>query len=284
MSGSAETLPPELERQIFELTAKLYPATAPTLLRVAQRVRLWIEPILYETLTIVLETPRGPHPAILQPFLSKPATFFQKNVRNLLLAVRLDKKNEQFDLILSSCSGVVNLALLGGPTCRSLLCFLAAMKLQRLAVCLQDLFFTSPIDLTLPCFAALTHLDLLHSTDSSKLTAEDFAALPALTHLHLYMCPALMNAVLLRCSGLKVLIHTQFPVSLARLNVPQRRKVQDPRLIFLGAYTHDLWTDWKTRIQGKMDLWAHADRFVQRRNGFIDDDTELWLNLEKETF
>ncbi|KAJ7779168.1 hypothetical protein B0H16DRAFT_1878735 [Mycena metata] len=281
MSGSGDTLPPELERYIFELAARLYPATAPTLLRVAQRVRLWIEPIIYETLTIVLETQRNAHAAILQPFRSKPAAFFKKNVRNLLLAVRLDKKNEQFDLILSSCSGVVNLALLGGPTCRSLLCFLAGMKLQRLAACLQDLFFTSPIDFSLPCFATITHLDLLHSTDSSKLTAEDFAALPALTHLHLYMCPALMNAVLLRCSGLEVLVHTQFP-GVPRKE-PQRRQVRDPRVVFLGAYTHDLWTDWKTRIQGKLDLWAHADRFVRRRNGLIDDETELWLNLEKET-
>jgi hypothetical protein len=36
-----ESLPPELERKIFETTAVLYPKMAPTLLRVARRVLLW---------------------------------------------------------------------------------------------------------------------------------------------------------------------------------------------------------------------------------------------------
>ncbi|KAJ7879703.1 hypothetical protein B0H13DRAFT_1571256, partial [Mycena leptocephala] len=57
-------LPPELERIIFELAAFVNPASMPSLLLVAPRVKIWIEPLLYETLIITPNnashhTPRG---------------------------------------------------------------------------------------------------------------------------------------------------------------------------------------------------------------------------------
>ncbi|KAJ7928326.1 hypothetical protein B0H13DRAFT_2311607 [Mycena leptocephala] len=39
--------PPDLEREIFGTTALMYPGEMPTLLRVARRVLIWIEPLLY---------------------------------------------------------------------------------------------------------------------------------------------------------------------------------------------------------------------------------------------
>ncbi|KAJ6538362.1 hypothetical protein DFH09DRAFT_1398713 [Mycena vulgaris] len=50
-SSSALTLPPDLERSIFELAAlRTHRVTIPKLMRVAWRVKHWLEPLLYHTL------------------------------------------------------------------------------------------------------------------------------------------------------------------------------------------------------------------------------------------
>ncbi|KAJ7040981.1 hypothetical protein C8F04DRAFT_1081261, partial [Mycena alexandri] len=265
MSGSPETLPPELEREIFELAVRVHPSVAPNLLLVAHRVHVWIEPILYETLIILVGAPSEPPPAILQAFQSKPASFFRTHVRNLLL--HYDRHAKQFPAILSRCSGTVNLAVLGQAR-HSLLAPLGAMKLQRLAVHMQALFGPKHIDLTLPCFATLTHLNIMNS-DEDRITAEDFASLPALTHLHLFQCRALMDAVLLRCHALKVLVSTwAFPPEIPEL----RSLIQDPRvvLVHLWAHRRSSIEDWKAGTEGRPDLWSRADLFVAKRHGRID--------------
>ncbi|KAJ7131406.1 hypothetical protein C8R44DRAFT_774790 [Mycena epipterygia] len=45
------SFPPELEREIFESAAQLYPNTIPNLLLVARRVNEWIERIKCNTVT-----------------------------------------------------------------------------------------------------------------------------------------------------------------------------------------------------------------------------------------
>ncbi|KAJ7629850.1 hypothetical protein B0H17DRAFT_1091096 [Mycena rosella] len=49
---STPALPPELERQIFEICALFRPVSIPKLMLVAWRVKQWIEPILYRTVVI----------------------------------------------------------------------------------------------------------------------------------------------------------------------------------------------------------------------------------------
>ncbi|KAJ7224649.1 hypothetical protein GGX14DRAFT_557508 [Mycena pura] len=50
MAHDYPTLPAELERQVFELTALSRPVCIPRLMRVALRVKQWVEPLLYRTL------------------------------------------------------------------------------------------------------------------------------------------------------------------------------------------------------------------------------------------
>ncbi|KAJ6564633.1 hypothetical protein B0H19DRAFT_1374877 [Mycena capillaripes] len=270
-------LPPELEREIFELTVKLYPAMTPVLPQVAHRVRVWIEPFLYKTLIIALSSSPISPPSILLPFKSKPSSFFRKSVRNLLLDDGQWPAIEQFNLVLSVCSGVLNLALTSG-TNPSMLPYLKGMKLQRLTISLQDLFSDMPIDLTLISpFATITHLDVLY-TPAARLAA-GFASLPALTHLHLYIAELpLLRRALRECQKLKVLIHTCLGPPVPAIVVSP--DLDDPRVVLMDITRHDMVEAWRGETQGWRDLWAIADLFVARRNGLVESSSPLWLDLE----
>ncbi|KAJ7065685.1 hypothetical protein C8F01DRAFT_1249260 [Mycena amicta] len=80
MSVPGTRLPPDLEREIFEYTAELYPAAIPSLLCVAHRVLVWIEPIAYRTIDIDSSKHLS---AFLAATKSKPAEFFAKHVQRI---------------------------------------------------------------------------------------------------------------------------------------------------------------------------------------------------------
>jgi hypothetical protein len=134
------TIPLDLEREIIETTARLYPRAGPVLLRVAQRVFAWylrlsesgtssdqlcccrIRPIVYETLILQLSEPSWAlHPSLLRALKSIPGSFMiRKHVRNLLLidippTVAARSVQNDSDLVLSTCRGVRNLVILA-PT------------------------------------------------------------------------------------------------------------------------------------------------------------------------
>ncbi|KAJ7048236.1 hypothetical protein C8F01DRAFT_1193550 [Mycena amicta] len=79
-SDDEPRLPPELEREIFQTTALLH--SAPPLLRVARRVLIWVEPLLYRVLII------GGSIGIAQlnAASSKPPAFLARAVRCLKIA------------------------------------------------------------------------------------------------------------------------------------------------------------------------------------------------------
>lgn len=234
-----------------------------------------IEPFLYETLMIALRALPIPPPSILLPFKSKPAIFFQKNVRNLFLDDGGWPAVEQFNLVLSVCSGVLNLALISG-THPSMLTHIRAMKLQRLTICLQDLFHDLSINLTFSSFATITHLDVLY-TAADRLAAA-FSSLPALTHLHLYIADlTVLRRALRECRRLTVLIHTCFGPPVPTMLVSP--DANDPRIVLMDITRHDMVRDWKTGTHGWRDLWAIADVFVAKRKGLMEPCS--WLALPR---
>ncbi|KAJ7182911.1 hypothetical protein C8R43DRAFT_1116525 [Mycena crocata] len=91
-------LPAELEREIFRLAAKICPQTAPTLLRVARRVLVWVEPLLYETLILDCSVDDSLHPSLRLVLETKPPDFFRQHVRNLFLGGAF----RELDIILHS--------------------------------------------------------------------------------------------------------------------------------------------------------------------------------------
>ncbi|KAJ7484164.1 hypothetical protein FB451DRAFT_1028462 [Mycena latifolia] len=152
-------LPPELEREIFETTALLYPKTIPKLLRVARRVLLWkvdmldsvhvyaayrpyrIEPLLYNIIRICpFDTTSRADSGVqmLRRVDMKPAEFFANAVRHMDLiafepkffGVRSKDVWGEADLerVLGSCTGIRSLMIIRDLTHLPLLPMFAMMR------------------------------------------------------------------------------------------------------------------------------------------------------------
>ncbi|KAJ6601998.1 hypothetical protein DFH09DRAFT_900153 [Mycena vulgaris] len=101
--------PPELERNIFEISALANPGTIPRLILVARRVQEWLEPFLYRVVFLA-NTPPFPRlklTILLRAIQNKPATFFRGAVRHLYI----DNQVTDFEkrTILAACTGITNL-------------------------------------------------------------------------------------------------------------------------------------------------------------------------------
>ncbi|KAJ7866995.1 hypothetical protein B0H14DRAFT_2241722, partial [Mycena olivaceomarginata] len=129
--------PPELEREIFERTVRLYPKTLPALLLVARRVFEWLQPFLYRTMVV------APRSQSMSAFLKAARTFppnssfFQNSVKNLFVHQTPWLVNEAL-LILASCTGIVNFAMIS--TNPSFLPLLENKRLEHLSISLRQLF------------------------------------------------------------------------------------------------------------------------------------------------
>ncbi|KAJ7131416.1 hypothetical protein C8R44DRAFT_850141 [Mycena epipterygia] len=111
---SVPFFPPELEREIFESAAELYPDTIPSLLLVSQRVNEWIERIKYNTVTSSGSAGSCRLSALRRAIQSdlKPASFFHKHVRHLFV----DTNEDCLPQIISACKGIRSLTVLFDPS------------------------------------------------------------------------------------------------------------------------------------------------------------------------
>ncbi|KAJ7699046.1 hypothetical protein B0H17DRAFT_1049990 [Mycena rosella] len=264
---AAARLPPELERAIFELAAHTDRTAIPKLLRVAQRVLIWLEPLLYRVLRF-----DGANPSVtqLEAIKAKPASFLASAVRH----VNFDG-NVSLDVvksILESCPGIVNLGLgweLGNPTFSPVL---GNMRIQRLSANLRELFRRdgeSAVDLEHPMFNSVTHLELLDDLGTkTEVWMKRLSTLSTLTHLS-FSPPdgdnlPLMQNILAATPRIQVLLISFFfgEEEDARL-VAARIKFVDARLV-VGMYG-DYRADWERGARGGDDQWIRADGFVARK-------------------
>ncbi|KAJ7677784.1 hypothetical protein DFH06DRAFT_560623 [Mycena polygramma] len=132
MPSGAPAFPLEIELEIFTTAAILYDETIPSLLRVAHRVLIWIEPLLYRKM--LFEQSRQPYSAksrlsaAIQSLQAKPLAF-RENVRDIMwLDGYLD---ENLCTLLSLCTGVKTLVLWGLN--RELADRISSLQLERLA-------------------------------------------------------------------------------------------------------------------------------------------------------
>ncbi|KAJ7444655.1 hypothetical protein B0H11DRAFT_1747186 [Mycena galericulata] len=252
-------LPPELERTIFELSAHLHPGSAPKLLLVAHRVLTWIEPLIYRVISIE----RNSDP-ILRTLHLKPTQFFDDNVQHLFVDFD-DDTNDELEEILSVCTGIRSLVVLG--TSASALSSVLRLRPSKLAIALDTLFGrTHLVDFSHPLSTTVTHLDLFDSDFAAPL--QNFALLPALTHLALlgHMSLDVEIQVLRNCPHVEVLVsmHTR-PESFERFPV-----ADDVRFVSMSLSNLQYKLDWKSGANGGMDFWARADKFVaMKRRGEI---------------
>ncbi|KAJ7081435.1 hypothetical protein C8R44DRAFT_823599 [Mycena epipterygia] len=273
---SLPCFPPELEREIFESAAELYPETIPSLLLVSQRVYEWIERVKYNTVT-----PSGSGTSCRFDALqravrsdSKPASFFHDRVHHLFVErLEVDELRE----IISACSGIRSLVLYSaGP---SILASLGVLKPRRLCFYLQEIFITTElIDLSHPMFTSITHLDLfdpMHGSDF-QWPLSDFALLPVLTHLSLFMfrSPTMGTELLSKCKKLQVLIDMEG----GAFDGDDHPSIDDVRFVSMVLSNDDYEDDWILGTKGGMDFWARADAFVaKKRRGEIKPDSRCWI-------
>ncbi|KAF7335603.1 hypothetical protein MVEN_02214800 [Mycena venus] len=267
----AETprLPPELEREILETTALLYPNTIPQLLRVARRVLSWIEPILYHRVFIPgLQEKSGNGGAILRALSTKPADFFSTAVRHLyVFAIDWTLFNSslpnrwsdaELEKVLRACTFVVNLLLIGDLAKPPLLRMVAEMRPTRL-VMLGDLM-SPQLDLTIPFFHNLSHFfigdisrrgGVMHANWPQL---HNLAELRSLTHLALSNCtaPDVVSDLLCGCLRLRVLIVC------TQEAIPALEGIDDCRLVLM-VKTENIVEDWDLGIRGGKDIWVRAD-------------------------
>ncbi|KAJ7453187.1 hypothetical protein FB451DRAFT_1281972 [Mycena latifolia] len=274
--GACPRLPEDLERLIFEISALFYPNVMPALLRVAQRVKIWIEPLLYR---VIYDGSIGVWEGrtltqLWNSMKTKPASFFHKNVRHVSLYSFDDSEDYDLVKILSVCGATINLRLLGCPT-RSrptLLQTVGLMPLQRLAIHFSHLFprFGGGIrDLDCPNFTRLTHLSLADWDRSGWDACPALAHLSSLTHLSFHnnlVLPSIvqgafehfpsLEALALACSArLAVSMHADIPKFAAA--------AADPRFVMV-LVTNER-RDWEIGARGGDDFWVAVDAQVRKR-------------------
>ncbi|KAJ7689283.1 hypothetical protein B0H17DRAFT_1202407 [Mycena rosella] len=271
---SGPFFPLELEREIFETTAELYPVSIrkPCLLLVAKRVREWIERIKYRSFSTVPNASQCSFDLLQAAILSnsKSADFFHKYVQHLLIGTL---RIEEVISVLSACSGLCSLMLLTelvvGP---SILPSLAAMKLRRLSVYLLKLFGGAQwIDLSHPAFTSLTHLEAFDM--SFRLRLEDLSLStvglpPTLTHLALNgIRKSEALEVLSTCPKLEILLRMTYS---SRYKPEDLLSIDDPRFVSMSL-SKDMNSEWLAGTKGSVDYWVRAERFiVKKRRGEIE--------------
>ncbi|KAJ6452310.1 hypothetical protein C8R47DRAFT_1169252 [Mycena vitilis] len=278
ISRVAPVLPKELERYIFDIAAHASPERIPTFLRVARRVQIWLEPLLFNTVWANDSSHVAKTKAVLTAMDSRPPEFFQRSVRQLFIETSTLIPPYKTSELLSLCSKAVNFALFSHFPAPALLPILGGMRLRRLSASLTCIFGTSrAIDLTHPLFRSITHLEVfdhgVFQHQEYPEVATRLAALPALTHLCLndmVTWPAL-RAILADCTYLKVLVNLWSSYACAQVRADEFKGItpfRDLRLVV--AWVRDWAGDWEQGAAGGGDFWIAAEKLVAgRRMGIM---------------
>ncbi|KAJ7628226.1 hypothetical protein DFH06DRAFT_1226555 [Mycena polygramma] len=274
-------LPPELEQLIFEIAALSRPVTIPRLMLVAQRVRAWVEPLLYRVICVSDTPPIEGFPRFTMDILEnalkqKPASFFAGAVRRVFVGFTGDLFNPgffpQIRSFLGACTGITSLYMadLYLPPYR-MLEYVAPMPLRRLAVKPTALFDDS-FYFKDPAFRRLTHLHLIWNlrffAGGDPEQWKKLASLPHLTHFAfessntraliypaLQACPRLECCILLRPPGADMDPAVWLPES------------GDVR--FVAATAPDAQVDWQRGAVGPDDMWTRAEAVIAERRAAI---------------
>ncbi|KAJ7056093.1 hypothetical protein C8F01DRAFT_1156800 [Mycena amicta] len=290
ISGSPR-LPEDLEREIFLLTASEDARSIPTLVRVAKRTQLWLEPLLYRVL-VLLEYSDGLE-FIEDRLRRKPDSVWRNGPCHVYLALGDEKRSvSAVENLLGKCVGVEDLSF--HPPADQPKRFLAQLdgmtNPNRLHTELQKLFdgSLSSIDLQRPAFSHLSHLmlfdELAHCTesDAAHLT-QQLSLLPSITHLALAgRIPKSLVLSLLALSSVVIFVSLRQDTRLLTVQRMYDRElsgVNDLRFVIMPL---GIWLgDWEKAARGaKEDFWVGAERFVEgKRRGEIDAD-KYWTDDE----
>ncbi|KAJ7107322.1 hypothetical protein C8R44DRAFT_804497 [Mycena epipterygia] len=287
-SGEWE-LPPELEREIFETTALLYPKTIPKLLRVARRVLLWIEPLLYNAIVIsVFESIGGTGAEMLPRISTKGADFFTNAARHMVImsfewAIMGSRSqtvwsNKDLETIFRICTRVEHLLLLSDLKRPPLLQMLVTTDICPTRLYLMIDLIHPQLDFAQPFFKNVSHLALaeMFRPELGDPMHDDWRhwptifGLPALTHLALGHSapPSLIQTIFTGAPHLEVLLISCTDAHTAAL-FSAELVLHDVRLV-LGGLGHIEALKLQTGTHSLDEIWTRTNRFIaQKRRGEI---------------
>ncbi|KAJ6589613.1 hypothetical protein B0H19DRAFT_1104323 [Mycena capillaripes] len=283
------TLPLDLERLIFELAALSRPVCIPNLMRVAFRVRDWVEPLLYHTLLIGVDPIDGLPVCDIETFTLIARTKPQSLLHSVVNVMATGLEAKEAKNIISACPRIENLFMMvienlfsSGESAPP---GFDNLPLKQLYCSLSRISDPTSLEtLDRPPFSHLTHLELfdgLHDFDDSDEESvprwTKLAALPNLTHLALNttrdgVCVHLL--AICRCLVALVLLRRPDAHKSAEMDL----LVDDPRFVMMPV-DHYI-ADWQLGLLTGSDYWARADAHIAKRLSGEIDRRIFYLDLE----
>ncbi|KAJ7775456.1 hypothetical protein B0H16DRAFT_1756818 [Mycena metata] len=294
--------PPELERKILELTSALHPRSMPKLLLVAQRVKTWIQPLLYRVLSIAASDPGLEHtgdnvvPILRHPFadierlLAFASTPESSSLRENVSHLRFPSSclPRHVTQLLSACPAAIDVVLPMHTLPGNILTLLQPLPLQRLVVYWRRLFPIEAARQMLSSCAKFTHLTHLEIRDwrehDEPLTGwQGLALIPKLTHIYFHELDWMISVIMLCLQHCKLLEALVIACSTpSHIEMTQKRLESslpgDPLFLVLPSQPPACARDGE-------DFWAAADRHVKkRRSGATNDYVAGLENYDSLTF
>ncbi|KAJ7121678.1 hypothetical protein C8R44DRAFT_786672 [Mycena epipterygia] len=259
-------LPLELERHIFESSAHSHPLSIPSLIRVAWRVKHWVEPLLYRTLIIKPTIDPGDffpsctEEAFMEIVRIQKADFLRDSVRNLMVC---SVSVQTAQTIASACPNVENLLVLcnnlGGryePQAVNI------VQLKHLYCDRDQIFEITRLELFRhSSFRQITHLELFSGLRGNEWTG--LVELSQLTHLALNRITSLRvcTPILEALKSLRALVllcrHPEWPrPELVHL-------ADDTRFVMMQVDSYI--ENWQQGVLTGDDYWTSVDQFIADR-------------------
>ncbi|KIJ64246.1 hypothetical protein HYDPIDRAFT_112207 [Hydnomerulius pinastri MD-312] len=265
----APFLPPELEREIFLLTARSYRGVSTRLMLVASRVKVWIETFVYKTVVL-----RGPGHAFrfMYVLANRSPEFAKTHVK--ALCIRPQIPHSLIIQLLTVCSGLESLALWvpsQSETPTELVSLLSSLPLALLSLNLTAIISPShpkPVLQNHPVFENLTHLDVVNhwALWTSSLGIE---RLPHVTHMAFRFWSrgsvnAALSLILRESPALQVLILlADFVVIPGARRYLEKEGIEDSRVVIM-KHLRDA-DEWETMERETEGMWHRAERIVRWR-------------------
>ncbi|KAF9077367.1 hypothetical protein BDP27DRAFT_1413783 [Rhodocollybia butyracea] len=257
-----QDLPIELERDIFEIAARMDLQTALNLSLVCRQLKDWTQPLVYEMVTLGT----GDIELFLRTMEMFPPDFFARCVKRLCLTVSIVPLHAR--TILQACTGITSLAcwvdfIDSEPNTLSPFGQLFyPLRLRHLSI--ETAHFRRLELHECTWIHTLTRLDLIFWRRDSLLISE-LHLLPALTHLALFIqhkdVENGLTYILSVVPALQVLCLVVDDVDLEYYehNVNQI----DLRVVYMtrpGSVR-----DWEAAYRGLPDMWSRAEDIVAER-------------------
>ncbi|KAJ7078015.1 hypothetical protein B0H15DRAFT_540342 [Mycena belliarum] len=254
-------LPPELEREIFEICALTRPVIIPKLMLVAWRVKNWVEPLLYRVVHISPERyPSLGVPLftsdILARVLSERPGLLENSVRHMYTW-----SPEESTILIARHRANIDAVLSAYLTC-----------LRQLAVDIVNLFKVYPARFADALFRNVTHLEIF--AEAEYWEGSELASLPQLTHCAFWdetILECAAGAILAGCARLRYLVFLRASGSLNQIEQASCAELAlDVRFVALDPGAFD--EDWLRGALLQQNYWARAEAFVAaKRAGKVDN-------------